>query len=80
MGEFIKYEYMNKDELKIELARLSDDLDETTEERDMMLGQSGHHVPSTKYFRKYQAEIEKINNAIAAVNQCLRQRGATEKR
>lgn len=74
MDELIEYENMSKDELGEELSYLTAHLAEVIEERDMMLGQTGHHIPSTKLFKKYRLEIEGINERIASIKQYLGQR------
>lgn len=68
-----EYKYMDRNALLSEQARLKELLDEVKEEKDMMLGQSGQHIPTTKYVKKYKKELDEIEEKISAVKSYLAQ-------
>ena len=71
MNENINYSDMTKQELESALEYLASELEETLDEKAMMLGQSGHHVPTTLYLKKYEADINALNDKIAEVKKFL---------
>jgi len=62
---------LSADELKEKLAEITELYDEVLEEREMMLGQSGHHIPSTRLFNDYRDEIQRISDDISLVKALL---------
>lgn len=66
-----KYESMSREELLAEQTRLNDLKVEVKEELDMMLSQSGQHVPTTAYLSKYKQETAEIEEQLSAVKQYL---------
>ena len=67
-----KYDEMTVDELKKVLLDLQDELEDAEDERMMMLGQSGHHISSTRLANKYNGMLADINDRIQAVNELIK--------
>lgn len=66
---------MSIEALEQRLAKLKEDFEELEEERLFVLGQSGYHV-SGGTVRKYEAEVKKVQDEIAEVEQILREKKA----
>ena len=66
-----QFEEMNIEELNAKLDELKELLDEYLEERVIMLGQSGHHISSTKLVKKYAALIEETEASIKSLEECI---------
>ena len=50
-----RLEDMSVNELKAKLSEYNDLLEEFREEREMLLGQTGHHISSTGIVNRYEA-------------------------
>jgi len=74
-----KAEYIDlgKKVLREKMSELKSLLDEVTEEREMMLGQSGQHIPATRLVKQYRDEIDEINDRIGAIT-CLLDEGKAD--
>ena len=57
-------EEMTQEELKARQGELKELLDEYLDEREIMLGQSGHHISSTGLVKKYAALIGETEESI----------------
>ena len=64
------YESMDAEEIEARLTRLHGELEETEELRDMLVGQTGQHVPGV-YVRRYAEEIQALEEAITAAKNAL---------
>ncbi|MDN5347169.1 MAG: hypothetical protein PWP65_733 [Clostridia bacterium] len=62
---------MSKEELQHALADLQARLEELEEEREFVLGQTGHHLPGHTR-RKYEAEIEALKARIREIEDLLK--------
>lgn len=62
---------LSPQELNEKLMEITGLYDEVLEEREMMLGQSGHHIPSTRLFNDYRDEIQRISDDISLVKTLL---------
>jgi hypothetical protein len=64
------YESMNVEEIETRLARLYEELEDAEDLRDMIVGQSGQHVPGV-YVRRYTEKIQALEEAITAAQKAL---------
>lgn len=70
MGDFEK---ISVPELEKKLAKLKEYLEDIEEERTLVLGQTGIHLSSSTV-RKYEAEIEEINQRINELEKLLQKK------
>ena len=66
-----RFEEMTQEELKARLHELKELLDEYLDEREMVLGQSGHHVPSTGLVKKYADLVSETEESIKSLKNYL---------
>lgn len=64
-----KYDTMSMEELKDELKRLNDLLDEVVEEREMIFSTTGIHRSVQYHVMKYESEINEIKDSIAYITE-----------
>ena len=68
------YEKMNMEELKKTLLELEDELEDIEDEKDMMLGQSGHHISSTRLATKYAGMLNEVNEKKDEVRKLIQEK------
>lgn len=68
------YESMGAEEIEARLAWLRGELEDAEDLRDMIVGQSGQHVPGA-YARRYAEKIQALEETIAATEKALHRRG-----
>ncbi|MGI6659667.1 MAG: hypothetical protein ACOX4N_09750 [Dethiobacteraceae bacterium] len=71
MGEF---ENMEKSALKLKLQQLREELEEIEEERAIVLGQTGLHLPGSTV-TKYEAETSYLKEQIEMLEDLLNSKG-----
>jgi iron-sulfur cluster repair protein YtfE (RIC family) len=64
------YESMGAEEIEARLTRLREELEEAEDLRDMIVGQTGQHVPGV-YVRRYAEKIQALEEAITAAENAL---------
>lgn len=73
----MEWNAMSTEELKNKLADLEEDLDEITLEQTMCKAQRGFHTSAQKIMeqcKRFEADIEKVNEKIASINEELKGR------
>ncbi len=67
------FENMSIPELEKKLENLKDDLEDTKEERSLVLGQTGIHLPGSTV-KKFETEIEELNQRINELEELLQKK------
>lgn len=71
------YCHLNDVELRKELARLKDDLEDYENEKRFVDKKPGEHIPSAEVLKELKAtnhKIEKLQESIIMINQAIKQR------
>ena len=63
-----RLEDMSLDELRARREEYAKLLEEYREERDMLLGQTGHHISSTGMVKRYAALVSETEKSIAELD------------
>lgn len=71
----VDFEKMSIEELEKKLVKFKDSLEDMEEERSIVLGQTGIHLPGTTV-KKYQIEIDEINQSINELEELLQKKRA----
>lgn len=71
----IDFEKMSIEELEKRLVKLKDSLEDIEEERSIVLGQTGLHVPGTAV-KKFEIEIGEITESINELEELLQKKRA----
>lgn len=66
-----KYSDMTAEELKSELTRLKQELEDLEDDKEMMLSQSGQHISSASIISRFDVMFEELRDKIAEVNTLL---------
>lgn len=69
------YESMKMSDLEQKLQQLREELEELEEERTIVLGQTGLHLPGSTV-KKYESEINHIKKQIETVENLLNEKGS----
>lgn len=67
------FEKMSIPELEKKLTKLKESLEDIEEERSLVLGQTGIHLPGTTV-KKFEAEIEEIDQRINELEELLQKK------
>jgi uncharacterized coiled-coil DUF342 family protein len=71
----VNFEKMSIEELEKKLVKFKESVEDIEEERSIVLGQTGLHVPGTAV-KKYEIEIDEINQSINELEQLLQKKRA----
>jgi len=71
----IDFEKMSIEELKKRLVEFKESLEDIEEERSIVLGQTGIHLPGSTV-KKYEIEIDEIKQSINDLEELLRKKHA----
>ncbi|MHB9293615.1 hypothetical protein Holit_02742 [Hollandina sp. SP2] len=67
------YESMSVEALEARLTKLREDLEDAEDLRDMVVGQTGQHVPGV-YVRRFTEKIQTLEEDMNAINVSLTKR------
>ncbi len=72
----VDFEKMSIEELEKKLIKFKDSLEDIEEEKSIVLGQTGIHLPGNTV-KKYEIEIDEINQSINELEVLLQKKRAT---
>lgn len=70
----VNYSELDVPALSSKLAQMNALHEEVLEEREMILGQTGHHIASTRLFNDYRNELQRITDDIQLIKTLIREK------